>query len=127
MEKEYNKLVRDKIPNIIENNGETPIIEILTNERYEEELINKLFEESLEIKESSGLNRLEELSDLLELIKSLAQLENKELTDIVRIAEEKSIKRGSFKDKIYLKKVITSNNKWLHKHCNHFIFCDIIL
>ena len=38
MEQIYNKLVRDKIPEIIKNNGEEPIIEILSDERYKEEL-----------------------------------------------------------------------------------------
>ena len=38
MERTYNKLVRDNIPNIIKSNGETPITRILTNEEYKQEL-----------------------------------------------------------------------------------------
>ena len=79
MEQIYNKLVRDKIPEIIKNNGEEPIIEILNDIDYKKELEKKLYEEYLEVIESSGLNRLEELADMLEVIKSLAALENKEL------------------------------------------------
>lgn len=108
MEQIYNKLVRDKIPQIIKTNGENPIIEILSDERYKEELEKKLYEEYLEVIESSGKNRLEELADMLEVIKSLAALENKELEDIIDIANKKNEKRGAFNNKIYLKKVITN-------------------
>lgn len=106
MEQIYNKLVRDKIPEIIKSNKEEPIIEILNDERYKEELEKKLYEEYLEVIESSGLNRLEELADMLEVIKSLAALENKDLQDIIDNANKKNEKRGSFNNKIYLKKVI---------------------
>ena len=108
MEQIYNKLVRDKIPEIIKANNENPIIEILDDKRYKEELEKKLYEEYLEVIESSGINRLEELADMLEIIKSLAALENKELEDIIEIADKKNEKRGSFNNKIYLKKVKTN-------------------
>ena len=45
MEQIYNKLVRDNIPDIIEKNGEIPIIRILSNEEYKLELEKKLCEE----------------------------------------------------------------------------------
>lgn len=45
MEKIYNKLVRDKIPEIIENDGETPVVRVLNDEEYRIELENKLKEE----------------------------------------------------------------------------------
>ena len=109
MERTYNKLVRDNIPNIIKNNGETPIIRILTNEEYKQELEKKLYEEYQEVLESSGEDRVEELADMLEVIKALAKLENKDLEDIINIANQKNSKRGSFNDKIFLEKVITNN------------------
>ena len=109
MERTYNKLVRDNIPNIIKNNGETPIIRILTNEEYKQELEKKLYEEYQEVLESSGEDRIEELADMLEVIKALAKLENKDLEDIINIANQKNSKRGSFNDKIFLEKVITNN------------------
>lgn len=108
MEQIYNKLVRDKIPEIIKNNGEEPIIEILNDIEYKKELEKKLYEEYLEVIESDKESRLEELADMLEIIKALAALENKELQDIIEIADKKNEKRGSFNNKIYLKKVITN-------------------
>ena len=109
MEKTYNKLVRDNIPNIIKNNGEDPITRILTNEEYKQELEKKLYEEYQEVLESSDEDRIEELADMLEVIKSLAKLENKDLDDIINVANQKNSKRGSFNEKIFLEKVITNN------------------
>ena len=72
----YQKLVRDKIPEIIKNNNETPITRILSNEEYKKELEKKLLEEYQEVIEATGQDRLEELADMLEIITYLAQLEN---------------------------------------------------
>lgn len=106
MERIYNKLVRDNIPQIIENNGEMPVIETLDDTRYKLELEKKLFEEYKEVIEASGNDRVEELADMLEVIKSLAKLENCSLEEVIAIANEKSKKRGAFDNKIFLKKVI---------------------
>ena len=105
MEKTYNKLVRDKIPEIIKNNGEIPKTRILNDEEYKKELELKLYEEYKEVIESTSVDRLEELADLLEVIKALAKLENKELSDIIEIANNKSKKRGAFKERIFLESV----------------------
>ena len=91
MEKTYNKLVRDNISNIIKSNGETPIIRILTNEEYKQELEKKLYEEYQEVLESSDEDRIEELADMLEVIKSLAKLENKDLENIINVANQKIV------------------------------------
>lgn len=102
----YNKLVRDKIPEIIKNNGEKPIVRILNDSEFKKELENKLLEEYNEVIESSGLDRIEELADMLEIIKFLAILEGKTLDDVINVSVEKNNKRGSFEDKIYLEKVL---------------------
>lgn len=107
MEQIYNKLVRDNIPDKIKSNGETPIISILDDNRYKEELEKKLYEEYLEVIESSGENRIEELADMLEVIKTLVKLEGKNLDDVIEVAKEKVKKRGAFDKKIFLEKVIS--------------------
>ena len=106
MEQIYNKLVRDNIPEIIELNGEKPVVSILDDIRYKEELEKKLYEEYKEVIESSGTDRVEELADMIEVIKVLAKLENKTLDEVIEIANQKSDKRGAFDKKIFLEKVI---------------------
>lgn len=106
MERVYNKLVRDNIPNIIKEKGETPITKVLDEEEYKEELEKKLFEEYQEVLEASGEDRVEELADMIEVIRALAKLENKELNEVIDVADKKSQKRGAFKDRIFLEKVI---------------------
>ncbi len=108
MERVYNKLVRDKIPNIISSKGETPVFKVLDEVDYKSQLEKKLYEEYKEVIESSGTDRTEELADMLEVIKALANLEDKSLEDIIKIADEKSEKRGAFEKKIFLEKVIES-------------------
>ncbi len=107
MEQIYNKLVRDKIPNIIKSNGEVPITHILNDDEYKKELEKKLFEEYQEVLNATKKDRLEELADMLEIIKYLAKLENSSLEEIIAIAKDKSIKKGAFEDKIFLEKVFT--------------------
>ena len=106
MERVYNKLVRDNIPQIIESNGEIPVIEILNDDEYKLELEKKLYEEYKEVIEANGSDRVEELADMIEVISALAKLENKSLDDVIDIANEKSKKRGAFVKKIFLKKVV---------------------
>lgn len=106
MEQIYNKLVRDKIPEIIKSNGEEPITRVLTDDEYKIELEKKLNEEYQEVLNATGKDKVEELADMLEVIKSLAKLENATLDDVIAIANAKSSKRGAFNDKIFLEKVI---------------------
>ena len=106
MERIYNKLVRDKIPEIIKNNNEEPIIKMLSKEEYVKELEKKLLEEYNEVLEAKGNDRLEELADVLEIISELAKTENSSLEKIIEISNKKRIKRGGFENKIFLEKVI---------------------
>ena len=103
MERIYNKLVRDKIPNIIKAKGETPVVRILDEVEYKNELEKKLYEEYKEVIEATGDDRV---ADMLEVIRALAKLENKDLNDIIEIALIKNEKRGAFETKIFLEKVI---------------------
>ena len=106
MERIYNKLVRDKIPNIIKEKGETPVVRILDEIEYKNELEKKLYEEYKEVIEATGDDRVEELADMLEVIRALANLENKNLNEVIAIADKKNEKRGAFEEKIFLEKVI---------------------
>ncbi len=107
MEKVYNKLVRDKIPEIIkENNDGEAITRILEDAEYKKALEDKLYEEYQEVLESSDKDRIEELADMLEVMISLAKVENSSLEEIIEIMNNKKLKRGGFEKKIFLEKVI---------------------
>ena len=106
MEKNFNKLVRDKIPEIIESNGEIAECRILDEQEFKAELEKKLFEEYNEVLEAQGSERVEELADMLEILKALAELEGSNLEQVIQVAEEKAQKRGAFKERIFLEKTI---------------------
>lgn len=106
MERIYNKLIRDNIPDIILSKEETPVTKILNEEEYKKALEEKLYEEYKEVISSSGYDRCEELSDMIEVVRALAKLENKTLEEIINIADEKRLKRGGFDKKIFLEKAI---------------------
>ena len=96
LEKVYNKLVRDNIPEIIIEDNQVPVTRVLDKEEYKKALEEKILEEYNEVLETIGEDRLKELADLLEIIKSLAELENSSLDEVLKIAKEKREKRGGF-------------------------------
>jgi len=99
----YNKLVRDRIPEIIENDGKKCSTKILDEESYLSELRKKVHEELQEYEEaSSDIEAVEELADILELIHALAKTHNATIEEVERIRAEKAVKRGGFNDKIFL-------------------------
>jgi len=100
--KVYNKLVRDKIPEIIEAEGKTLKTRILNNEEYLQALIIKLGEEFDEFKQDSNI---EELADLQEVILALADALNIKHSDLAKALSEKTLKRGAFKKRIFLESV----------------------
>jgi len=98
--KVMNKLVRDKIPEIIRGTGETPITRVLGDKEYLQELIKKLGEEYDEFKADVSV---EELADLQEVILALADtIASRE--DLEKTRADKAAKRGVFKDKIFLER-----------------------
>ncbi len=99
----YEKLVRDKIPEIIEKSGKQCEIEILSNEKYLEMIDKKLDEELMEYHKDKNI---EELADLLEVIYAATKARGYSLEDLEKVRTEKSEKRGEFDKKILLKKVI---------------------
>lgn len=95
----YNKLVRDRIPEIIEKSGNRCVTEILTDEEYIEMLDKKLDEELAEYHKDKNI---EELADLLEVIYACAQARGFSLEELENVRAAKADKRGAFKDKILL-------------------------
>ena len=105
MTKVYNKLVRDKIPQIIEKAGKKPVTFIIEdNEQLRRLLIEKLREE---VEEYCTTLEHEELADILEVIYSLAEsVHGITFSDIEKVRTEKEKERGGFRERIFLEKVI---------------------
>ncbi|MCK8058399.1 MULTISPECIES: nucleoside triphosphate pyrophosphohydrolase [unclassified Fusibacter] len=102
MKTTYNKLIRDKIPQKIEAAGKTSKQSTLSHEDYVKELNNKLTEESNEWFESSDV---EELADILEVVMALAAEKGVGFEQLVEIANSKRDKRGGFKERLFLEEV----------------------
>lgn len=99
----YNKLVRDRIPEIIDASGKTCIVEVLTNDAYIQALDAKLSEELAEYQQSKSL---EELADLLEVMGAVVKARGYTWDDLTRVRKEKRAQRGAFEQRIFLKEVI---------------------
>ena len=99
MKKTYNKLVRDRIPEIIESSGSTCKIEILSDEEYLKMLDAKLDEELAEYHKDQNL---EELADMLEVIYAAALARGYTLEELESLRAQKTKKRGGFEKKIFL-------------------------
>ena len=102
MTKQYHKLVRDKIPEIIENSGKHCETRILADEEYLQFLREKLLEEVAEYRESGSH---EELADILEVVYALAAATGCDENTLNAIRTEKAQKRGGFTKKILLETV----------------------
>ncbi|MCC3357739.1 nucleoside triphosphate pyrophosphohydrolase [Bacillus sp. REN16] len=99
----HQKLVRDRIPEIIENTGKKFSTRVLANDEYLIELRKKGFEELEEyVNASDKENALEELADLLEIIHALAVAHESSFNEVEAIRERKAQKRGGFQEKIFL-------------------------
>ena len=99
----YNKLVRDKIPQIIEASGKRCETEVLSDERYLEMLDKKLGEELAEYHKDKNL---EELADLLEVLYAAASARGYSIEELEQSRIKKRETRGGFEKKILLTKVI---------------------
>ncbi len=95
----YSKLVRDKIPQIIEEDGKRAITYTLSDKEYEVFLERKLDEETLEYHESKNT---EELADILEVVIAIAEQKGLSFEDLMALRKEKAEKKGSFSEKIFL-------------------------
>ena len=104
--KTYNKLIRDKIPEIIRKNNAVPKISELNDEQFKIALKEKLTEEAKELLEAKTQEEiLNELSDVLQLIESIAINNNLSVSDIEKQKEKKKQERGAFEKKLYLEYV----------------------
>ena len=98
--KQYNKLIRDKIPEIIEAEGRKCKIETLSDEEYLKCLNDKLLEEVNEYLESGNV---EELADLEEVLRAILKAKSVDYESFEKIRIDKVEKRGAFDKRLLLK------------------------
>ena len=100
--KVHNKLVRDKIPEIVKASGRIPVTHILSDEEFLVVLETKLKEEIVEYQEDKSL---EELADILEVLQAICVARGYNLEQLEQKRRKKAEERGGFKDKIFLEYV----------------------
>ena len=103
MRKQYNKLVRDNIPDIIRQHGDICQTEIMTESEFQLALRQKVFEEVQEVMQATTqLGLVQELADLYEVVDTLLQTNNIAL-DMLRTEQERRLTtRGGFTQRIKL-------------------------
>lgn len=99
----YDKLVRDLIPDIIRADGKDCTVEELSEEEYLRLLDAKLNEELSEYQESKSL---EELADLLEVMRAVVTARGWSWEELERVCREKATKRGGFERRLLLREVV---------------------
>ena len=96
---EYNKAIRDKIPEIIQKDGHSCSVKTLTDEEFLVQLEKKLSEEVAEYQNDKNP---EELADILEVIYRVAQLRGVSKEELEKIRIKKSEERGGFEKNLFL-------------------------
>lgn len=102
MRKNYNKLVRDQIPQIIRSEGRACASETMDSDEYRRALLEKLVEEANEVANATSETLATELADVLEVIDTVIKVYGFSPEEIKSMQMERRIKRGSFEKKLKL-------------------------
>lgn len=104
--KQYNKLIRDRITELIEKDGLEFKTRILDDKEYKQELLKKIVEEAQEVFETTTREDLiTELADVLEVIEAIVVANDFNPSEIEKVRMDRKEKRGGFKKKIFLEKM----------------------
>lgn len=98
----HNKLVRDRIPEIIESEGHQPVMRVLDDGDYRIALLAKLVEEAQEARAASAEDLPSELADIMEVLRALVKAEGLIWEEILSVATRKRAEHGGFEDRIFL-------------------------
>jgi predicted house-cleaning noncanonical NTP pyrophosphatase (MazG superfamily) len=108
MKKYYNKLVRDRIPEIIDNAGNTCETTRFNPEDYRQALKQKILEEAREIADAPPEELLTEIADLYEAIDALLAAHGRSREEAIALQERRRRERGGFEEQIQL--------VWVERH-----------
>ena len=100
--KRYNKLVRDRIPELIKKSGKTCKTRRLSDDEYRDRLKEKLTEEVGELLKSPCV---EEIADIIEVLEAISSNIGSSLPEVIEIKEKKRRERGGFSKRIFLEHV----------------------
>jgi len=99
---DYNKLVRDRIPEIIHQAGRECEVEVMSEAAYHQALRDKLIEEAQEAAEATAQDLVKELADLYEVIDALCAAYQIERSSILAEQEKRRSERGGFDQRFRL-------------------------
>lgn len=99
---EYAKLVRDRIPERIEDDDRQPTTHVADDHEYTDRLAEKLTEESTEYAES---REFEELADVLEVVYAILDDRGRTMDALENRRRQKRVDRGGFEDRLVLERV----------------------
>jgi predicted house-cleaning noncanonical NTP pyrophosphatase (MazG superfamily) len=102
MRVDYNKLVRDRIPEIIEADGHHAVTRLVEGQEYRETLLAKLMEEAREAATSPADELPEELADVWEVLRALLKTLTMTTSELEELATVKRGKRGGFGGRVFL-------------------------
>lgn len=98
----HKKLIRDKIPQIIEKSGGQCEVKVLSGEEFKVELKKKLVEEAKELSGAGDDSLVDEMADVLELLKSIAQDYGIDFSEVEKRQTVKREERGGFEKRLFL-------------------------
>ncbi|MCK5212152.1 nucleoside triphosphate pyrophosphohydrolase [Candidatus Parcubacteria bacterium] len=103
----YNKLIRDKISEIIKEDKRNPKIRIMDEGEYRQELFNKVVEEAKELMGTNGEKKemIKEIGDVYEVIDTIIKAYGLSKDEIKEMQDKRRFERGGFEKKLFLEYV----------------------
>jgi predicted house-cleaning noncanonical NTP pyrophosphatase (MazG superfamily) len=98
----YQKLVRDRVPEIVQSHGAHPVTRVLDKESYRQALLAKLLEEAYEAVAARPAELPGELADVLDVVRALAAVHGLAWDQLLDIAAAKRIANGAFRQRLFL-------------------------
>jgi predicted house-cleaning noncanonical NTP pyrophosphatase (MazG superfamily) len=99
------KLVRDRIPELIQPDGRHPATRVLDDAAYRAALLAKLVEEAREASDAAPAGLPGELADVLEVLRALTATAGMSWAQLLALADDKRDRRGGFTNRIFLESV----------------------